>query len=234
MAVSPLAFSEGKPSSIQVIAFDGFVIFDPRWVATRAEEVFPTRGAELVNEWRTRQFEYSWIRTSAQQYVDFWQVTEEALLYAAKKLKLDLTEDSRKKLMNSYLELKPWPDVAEGLKQLRQKNIRLAFLSNFTARMLDANLANSGLRDFFEDHLTTDRVRAFKPSPLAYKMGIDSFKLARNKIAFAAFGAWDAAGAKWFGYPTVWLNRGNVPIEELGVTPDVVGKGIADLVNFVS
>jgi 2-haloacid dehalogenase len=92
---------------------------------------------------------------------------------------------------------------------------------------------NSNLEGFFEPHLSTDRVEAFKPDPRAYQMGPDAFKLPKEQIAFAAFAGWDAAGAKWFGYPTFWVNRAKTPVEELGVVPDGAGSGMADLVKFV-
>jgi 2-haloacid dehalogenase len=108
----------------------------------------------------------------------------------------------------------------------------MAFLSNLTAAMLDANVKQAGLSEFFGPHLTTDRVQAYKPSPRAYQMGPDAFDLQKNEIAFAAFGAWDAAGAKWFGYPTVWVNRGGVPAEELDAQPDVIAKDLSGLIKF--
>lgn len=111
--------------------------------------------------------------------------------------------------------------------------IRMAFLSNFTAAMLDAAVKNSGLEGIFEAHLSTDRVRAYKPDPRAYQMAMDTFGLPRGEIVFAAFGGWDAAGAKSFGYPTFWINRTSLPVEELGVAPDAIGDNLNDLVRFV-
>jgi len=218
---------------IKAIAFDGFVIFDPRSVERRVEEQLPGRGAELANLWRTRQFEYCWLRTSGGQYADFWHVTDDALRYTAKSLKVSLTSAQHDGLMNAYRNLTPWPDVREGLAELRRRGIRLAFLSNFTAAMLDANLKAAGLSEYFEPHLTTDRAQAYKPSPRAYQMGPDAFRLQKREIAFAAFGAWDAAGAKWFGYPTVWVNRGGVPGEELDAQPDAIAKDLSGLIQFV-
>jgi len=232
MADQALA-AEGAKSKIKAIAFDGFPIIDPRPVFAKAEEIFPGRGTELSYAWRTRQFEYTWIRTLGGQYADFWQVTKESLAFAAKTSGIDLSASQRDQLMQTYLGLKAWPDVAPALKQLRHAGIRMAFLSNFTDSMLDAAVKNSGLEGFFEPHLSTDRVKAFKPDPRAYQMGLDAFKLGKEEIAFAAFAGWDAAGAKWFGYPTFWVNRLNVPVEELSVTPDATGSGLADLVKFV-
>ena len=217
----------------KAIAFDGFPVIDPRPVFAKVEEMFPGRGAELSNAWRIRQFEYTWLRTLGGNYADFWRVTEDALMFAAISLKIELTLDQRNRLMQAYLEVKAWPDVLPALKQLREAGIRMAFLSNLTNAMLNAVVRNSGLEAFFEDHLSTDKVRAFKPDPRAYQMGVDAFKLKKEEIAFAAFAGWDAAGAKWFGYPTFWVNRANVAGEELGVVPDGVGLGLADLVKFV-
>jgi 2-haloacid dehalogenase len=229
---TPLALAGPSPK-FKAIAFDAFTTFDPGPVFKLAEELYPGRGAELSNEWRTRQFEYTWLRTVSKHYVDFWRVTEDALVYASKRLKIDLGGEKRARLMNAYLELRTWPDSVPALRSLNDAGVRLAFLSNFTAKMLDANIKNCGLSDLFEHALSTDRVRAFKPDPIAYRMGIDAFKLEREEILFAAFGAWDAAGAKMFGYPTYWVNRLDLPAEELGVVPDAIGTNLDDLARFV-
>jgi 2-haloacid dehalogenase len=218
----------------RAVAFDGFPIIDARPVFARADEMFPGCGAELSNAWRTRQFEYTWLRTIGGRYADFWRVSEESLTFAARSLKLDLSGDQRDRLMQTYLELKAWPDVLPALTRLREAGIRMAFLSNLTPGMLDAVVRNSGLEGFFEDHLSTDTVRAFKPDPLAYRMALDAFGLKKEEIVFAAYAGWDAAGAKWFGYPTFWVNRAGAPVEELETAPDGSGTSLADLATFVT
>jgi 2-haloacid dehalogenase len=102
-----------------------------------------------------------------------------------------------------------------------------------TAKMLEVGIKNSGLDGCFEHVLSTDHIRAYKPDPRAYHMAIDVFNLRREQILFAAFAGWDAAGAKWFGYPTFWVNRLDLPAEELAVAPDAMGRGLTDLVSFV-
>jgi 2-haloacid dehalogenase len=218
---------------IKAVAFDGLAVFDARPVAALAERVFPGRGEEINALWRTRQFEYTWLRTLGRQYADFWQVTEEALVFSCKSLKLELTRADSDLLMQSYLELKAWPEALAALKELKASGLRMAFLSNFTAAMLDRAVKNSGLEGIFEDHLSTDRVRAFKPDPQTYRMALSAFGLRKEEIAFAAFGGWDAVGAKWFGFPTFWVNRAQVAGEELGTVPDVAGKDLNDLVTFL-
>jgi len=222
-----------KPG-IKVIAFDAFPIFDPRPIFALVEKLFPDEGAELSNVWRTRQFEYTWLSTAAHHYQDFWTLTESALVYAAKSRRLELTEEKRKQLMAAYLELGAWPDVVPALNTLKEQGIRLALLSNFTPTMLDAAIKSSGLQGMFDQVLSTDKVKSYKPDPRAYQMGIDAFRLRREEILFAPFAAWDAAGAKQFGYPTFWVNRQNQLPEELGVTADRMGSNLRDLVEFVA
>jgi 2-haloacid dehalogenase len=220
-------------AKIKAIALDGLAVFDPRPVAALAERVFPGHGEDISAVWRTRQFEYTWLRTAGRQYADFWQVTEEALVFSCKSLRLELTKADSDRLMQGYLELKAWPDALAALNGLKASGLRLAFLSNFTAAMLDQAVKNSGLECIFDDHLSTDRVRAFKPDPEAYRMAMSAFKLRKEEIAFAAFGGWDAVGAKWFGYRTFWVNRAHVAGEVLGAFPEGVGKDLNDLATFV-
>lgn len=218
---------------IKAVAFDGLTIIDPRPVFALTEALFPGNGSELNNAWRTRQFEYTWLRSMGNRYADFWQITEQALVFACKSLKLELSNQNRDRLMQRYLELKAWPDVRAALVSLKDAGVRSVILANLTVPMLDAVVRNSGLENFFEPHLSTDLVKAFKPDPRAYQMGLDGLQLKREEIVFSASASWDAAGAKWFGYTTFWINRMGLPVEELSVMPDGIGTGQADLVNFV-
>ena len=233
LSAGPLAAMPSGAPRIKAIAFDGLAVIDMRPVATLAERIFPGHGNELTAAWRTKQFEYTWLRTLGQQYVNFWQVTEQALIFACKSMKLELTKADSDRLMQSHLELKAWPDALTALNGWRSGGLRMAFLSNFTAAMLDQAVKNSGLEGIFEGHLSTDRVRAFKPDPRAYGMATDAFGLHKEEIAFAAFAGWDAVGAKWFGYPTFWVNRAHIALEELGVVPDGAGQDLNDLAAFL-
>ncbi|WP_216845312.1 haloacid dehalogenase type II [Granulicella sp. S156] len=226
-----LAATPKAMSAIKFIAFDAFPIFDPGPVFALADGMFP--GVGLSNQWRTRQFEYTWLRVASQHYVDFWQVTDDALTFAANALKLNILPAQRTRLMNAYLELQAWPDVLPALASLRKSGLRFSFLSNLTPRMLHSNIKHAGLDGFFEQILSTDQVKTYKPAPQAYQMGLDAFKAKREEILFVASAGWDAAGAKLFGYPTYWVNRQKLPAEELGVLPDGSGNTLSDLVQFL-
>lgn len=234
-ALSPaLRAAEGGRPRFKAVAFDAFPIFDPRPIARLAETLLPGKGAELGNAWRARQFEYQWLHALGGRYEDFWRTTEDALIFAAAQLGIDLASEKRERLMQAWLELTTWPDVPAALASLRSAGVRLAFLSNMTAKILETGIRNARLDGVFEHVLSTDRIRAYKPEPRAYQMAIDAFGFAREEILFVAFAGWDAAGAKWFGYPTFWNDRLGLPPEELGVRPDATGKDLAGLVKFVA
>ena len=217
----------------KAVAFDYLVLFDANSVVGAAEQAFPGKGRELSQLWRTRQFEYTWLRSITDSYVDFFAVTEDALVYAANAMKLDLTTDRKQRLLNAYLHLAPWPDTADALRQLRERGIRVIALANFSPKMLQANAENAGLTGLFDGLVSTDMNRTYKPDRRAYQLGMERLHLAKHDILFAAFGGWDAAGAKAFGYPTVWVNRSNQPAEELGIRPDHISSDLSGLLEFV-
>jgi len=216
----------------KAIAFDAFPIFDIRPITARVEELFAGKGAELTNLWRIRQFEYQWLRALSHRYADFWQATQDALVFAAKTLKLELTVAKRNELMSMYLELPTWSDVPAALGVLRENGIRLAILSNATPRILSGGIRKARLESVFEHVISTDKIKSYKPDPRAYQLAVDAFQLPRERIGFAAFAGWDVAGAKAFGFPTFWVNRQQLPPEELGVSADGAGAGLEQLVSF--
>ncbi len=241
LAITSLTVASGIASAsmrsgtpIKAVAFDGFPIFDPRPIFALAEQLFPGRGAELSNVWRTKQFEYTWLRTMSGHYRDFLGIIDDALVFACKSLDLDLTGIKRSTLVESYLKMPIWPDVLPALSMLKESGLRLAFLSNFSPAMFDGNIRGTELEGMFEFRLSTDTVRAYKPDPRAYQMGLDAFALKREEILFAAFAGWDASGAKLFGYPTFWVNRQKQSREQLDAIPDGEGQGMADLAHFLS
>lgn len=225
--------SRQRGVKIRAIAFDLFTLFDPRTVMRVAERAVPGRAQAFCDTWRLRQFEYSWIHTAAGQYRDFRAVTEEALVYAAAVHDVALTADARATLLGAYEELDPWPDTRPTLEAFKRAGLALAPLANYTPAMIDRLLRNGGVHDLFDHVISTDRARTFKPDPRAYALGPEVFGLRREEIAFSAFGGWDAAGARWFGYPTFWVNRLGQPKEQLAPGPDATGATLRELAEWV-
>jgi 2-haloacid dehalogenase len=222
-----------KEAKIEIVLFDAFPVFDPRPIFESLETMAPGRGKNLAELWRNRQFAYTWLRTAAGEYEDFWKVTRNGLLYAAEATDVALSPRQVEKIMNGYLTLKAWPDAPAALETLKAAGLRLAFLSNFTPRMLRAAIESAGLEGTFEQALSTDAVRTYKPDPRAYRLAIEALSMPRDRILFVPFAGWDAAGAKWFGYRTFWVNRLGAPPEVLGVKADGVGSNLDDLVAYL-
>jgi 2-haloacid dehalogenase len=223
----------GRHAPIKAIAFDALAIFDPRPVQALAEQLFPGKGADLTSDWRTRQFEYTWLRSAAGRYADFWRVTQDALVFAAKKAKLEISPQQRERLMNSFIELKAWPDVPAVLASLKKSGYRLALLSNFTPNMLEGCTRSANLEGQFEQLLSTDLVKAYKPEHRAYQLAVDALRLKPEEVLFVAFAGWDAAGAKMFGLPTFWANRLGLPMEELEQVPDRTAPDLESLPAYL-
>src|SRR5581483_4810216 len=99
--------------------------------------------------------------------------------------------------------------------------------------MLKSNADNAGITNLFDELLSTEINGTYKPDPKAYELGIRHLGLKKEEIVFAAFGGWDAYGAKAFGYPTYWVNRFNLPMEELGLSPDANSDTMSGLLEFI-
>ncbi|MDO9586239.1 MAG: haloacid dehalogenase type II, partial [Syntrophales bacterium] len=214
-------------------AFDYFVIFDPNSVVAEVEKVFPGKGMDFTKAWRAKQFEYGFLRSITSNHEDFFTVTEDALNYTIENMRLTATAKQKNDLLNAYLTLKPWPDAIEGLKKLKASGLRIITIANFSKHMLHANAENAGIVDLFDELLSTEVNHTYKPDPKAYGLGIEHLGLKREEVVFAAFGGWDAYGAKSFGYPTYWVNRFNLPDENLGTTPDGTSHNFQGLLDFV-
>ena len=142
--------------------------------------------------------------------------------------RLALTE-----LETAFTELEPWPDAHATLLALRARGLRLAPLANFAPSMIERLLKRVGMYEMFDDWISTDRGHTYKPEPRAYALAETAFGLPRRSIAFAAFGGWDAAGGRWYGFPTFWVNRLGAPLEQL-VPADASGPDLQALASWLS
>lgn len=221
-------------TKVKAVMFDAFVIFNPTAINLLAEKLFPGKGNSLVSVWRSKQFEYCWLRTAGTHYKNFWALTQDALKYAAQKNDISLNGAEASQLMNAHLKMDIWPDVLASLKQLKQQGINLSLLSNLTAEMLNANIKHNGLEAYFDHVLSTDKVNLFKPNAAAYNMGVKALNCKKEEILFAAFAGWDVVGARWFGYPTYWVNRAGAPLEELDAKTDATSNNLTDMLRFIS
>jgi 2-haloacid dehalogenase len=217
---------------IQVVAFDAYgTLFDVHSVIACCDRKFPGRGAELSKVWRSRQLEYTWLRSLMGQYEDFWKVTESALVFACRSLNLACPRQTRQELMESYLRLAIFSEVKWALAKLSQ--YKLAILSNGSPKMLAAAVENAGLKSIFSDVISVDEVKTYKPSPRAYALVSQHLRVPDGAVAFVSSNFWDVAGAKSFGFWTSWVNRSKLLEDELGVRPDAKVDNLDGLVRLL-
>lgn len=220
--------------SIQAIVFDAYgTLFDVYSISVLAEKLFPGQGRVLAELWRDKQVEYTRLRTLCSMYKPFWEVTQDALVFTCKKLKLGLSLEAQNVLMGQYAKLQPFPENLPVLQQLQGMGFKLAILSNGNPQMLDSAVDAAGMRGIFNHVLSVDAVRKFKTAPEAYQLAPDVFGLPPKNMLFVSSNCWDICGASWFGYATFWINRADAPLEELGVKPDAIGPDMTALLHFV-
>ena len=131
---------------MKAIAFDAYgTLFDVFSVTALGEELFPGKGDALAQLWRVKQLQYSMLRSLMGRHRDFWRLTEDGLVYAAKSLGLDLTPDRRARLLEAYLTLAAFPDVKPGLEAFKRRGLRLAVLSYGAPNMLEAAVRSAGI-----------------------------------------------------------------------------------------
>ncbi len=220
---------------VKALVFDAYgTLFDVYSIRALAEELFPGHGAELAALWRGKQIEYTHLRTLCGHYADFWSVTAEALGFSCEQLGLDLCDRDHARLMSQYACLAPYPENVSALHRMKDMGVPLAILSNGTRSMLLSAVTAAGMENLFEHILSVDQVRKFKTAPEAYQLAPDAFGCPADEILFVSSNCWDACGAAWFGYTTLWINRGGHPRERLGVAPTATGRTMHDVADFLA
>ena len=212
---------------IRGYVFDAYgTLFDVHSVVEAGREITGD-PATLSATWRQKQLEYTWLRALMGRYEDFWAVTESALRWAIRRLGLTASEGEVRRLMEAYLSLACFPEVAGALERLAGRP--RAILSNGAPKMLEAAVRSSGLARHLERVISVDAVKTYKPSPQVYALGPETLEMPAGELLFVSSNAWDVAGAKAFGYQVAWCNRAGVPEEELGLRADVVVRDLSQL-----
>ncbi len=191
---------------IGACVFDAYgTLFDVAAAAARCRDDLGDKAGPLAALWRTKQLEYTWLRSLMDEYVDFWQVTGDGLDYAMATL--GIGGDLRPRLMDLYMRLDAYGEVKDVLSGLKAADIKTAILSNGAPSMLEAAVKNAGIDDLLDDVLSVDSIGVYKPHPGVYQLAVDGLSLPAGRICFMSSNAWDVAGAANFGFRVVWVNR---------------------------
>ena len=232
LAAGPSAAqTPGQFRAIKALAFDAYgTLFDVFSVTALCEQLFPGKGTQLAQTWRSKQLQYSLMRSLMGRHRDFWGVTEDGLVWASKSLMLDLTADKKKQLMDAYLSLAAFPDVKPGLEALRRQGLKLAILSNGEPKMLEAAAKSAGIRDLLDEIISVEEVKIFKTSHRVYWLATERLKVTNPELGFVSANNWDGVAAVSAGLRTFWIQRSAAEVpEELGFQVDTTVKAITEL-----
>lgn len=222
-----------KPSIPRAVVFDAYgTLFDVYSVALLAEQLFPGQGNALSVLWRDKQIEYSHLTSMSGRYRPFWELTRAGLRYAAQRLALTMTDAAEAQLMNQYRHLSAFPENHGVLAELKRRGVPAAILSNGDPELLAVSVKSAGLQDLLAHVLSVDGVRRYKTDPATYTLGTAAFGLPARQILFVSSNCWDAIGATWFGYTTLWVNRHRLPLEQLDTEPTRTGTSLRDVLGF--
>jgi 2-haloacid dehalogenase len=216
-------------SGVSACVFDAYgTLFDLASAAAACEAVPAERRAALSALWRDKQLQYAWLRSLQGRYVDFWQVTGDALDYSLDALAL-AGPGLREELMGLYRRLAAFAEVPGVLRALRGAGYTTGILSNGSPEMLAEAVAAAGLDGLFDAVLSVDALRVFKTDRRVYQYALDRLGVAAGEVLFLSSNGWDAYAASDFGMRVAWCNRSGLPRERLPGAPDFEIRALAEL-----
>jgi len=217
----------------RAVLFDAYgTLFDVYSVGAAAERLFPGAGERLVVLWRDKQIEYTRLTSMSGQARSFAECTRAGLRYAARRFDLALDDGAERELMGAYERLAPFAENRAVLVELRGRGIRAGILSNGDPGMLEAVVRHAGFAELLDPLLSVEGTGRFKTDPATYALGTQALGLAADEIVFVSSNCWDAIGATWFGYTTLWVNRFSLPLDDLGAQPTRIGSQLTDVLDF--
>jgi len=217
----------------KAVLFDAYgTLFDVYSVGALAERLFPGFGERLSVGWRDKQIEYTRLVSMAGRRRSFRDLTRAGLRFAAERLGLALTPEAEDRLMAQYQILEPFAENGDVLAELKRRGVRSGILSNGDADMLAELVANSGFADRLDPVLSVEATGRFKTDPATYALGPQALQLPAGEILFVSSNCWDAIGATWYGYQTLWVNRFGLPLDPLETQPARIGRSLREVLTF--
>jgi len=216
--------------NLKAIIFDAYgTLFDVNSAAEKCKGKIGDKWENFANYWRTTQLEYTWLRSLMNKHKDFWKITEDSLDKSMKKFQID--QNMRSELLDLYKILSPYPETKNTLEQLKNKNFKIAILSNGTPSLLNGLIEKNNMKIFFDDIFSIEEVGIFKPSSKVYEIPIKKYKIDKHEVAFLSSNTWDVCGGGNFGYNSIWVNRNKNIFDKLDYKPKHV---IGDLEELLS
>ncbi len=228
---------------IKVVVFDAYgTLFDVYSIGALADTLYPGQGTAISALWRDKQIEYTRLITQSdpdasagsRYYQSFWELTRQSLRYTLARLKLEQCQDHEDALMGQYARLQAFPENLGVLAELKAKRVASAILSNGSPDMLASAVASAGMEGLLTQIISVDAIRLFKTAPQSYGLVLRAFPVEASEVLFVSSNAWDALGATWFGFTTLWVNRQNLPYETIGPKPTYTGPDLTSVLKITT
>ena len=218
--------------NIKAIIFDAYgTLFDVNSAAEKCKDQIGDKWEGFANFWRTTQLEYTWLRSLMKRHKDFWKITEDSLDKSMKAFNID--PSMKDELLNLYKVLSPFKEVPEVLKDLKEKNFKLAILSNGTPDLLNELVKSNNLDNVFDDLFSIEQVGIYKPDSKVYDMPIKRYGIEKNEVAFLSANTWDVSGGGNYGFQSIWVNRNKNVFDNLDYNPIHEIKDLSELLNKI-
>ena len=214
------------------VIFDAYgTLFDVNSAAEKCKDKIGVKWEAFANFWRTTQLEYTWLRSLMKRHKNFWQITEESLDKSMKVFGIEMV--MKNDLLNLYKVLSPYPEVKEVLKNLKDKNYKLAILSNGTPTLLNELVRSNQLNDLFDDLFSVEDVKIYKPDSRVYDLPVKKYKIRPKEVTFLSANTWDVSGGGNYGYNAVWVNRNNNIFDNLDFKPKNEVNNLTQLLDLI-
>ena len=218
--------------NIKAIIFDAYgTLFDVNSAAEKCKDKIGYKWEDFANFWRTTQLEYTWLRSLMKRHKDFWQVTEDSLDKSMRAFNIDPL--MKNELLNLYKVLSPFKEVPETLEKLKEKNFKLAILSNGTPSLLNELVMTNNLGNLFDDLFSVEEVEIYKPDSKVYDLPIKKYKIKKNEVAFLSANTWDVSGGGNYGFKSIWVNRNKSIFDNLDYKPINEIENLSELIKLI-
>jgi 2-haloacid dehalogenase len=204
---------------ITTCVFDAYgTLFDVNAACRELSKEVGDKWNELSSLWRLRQVEYTWLRNSMEEYIDFWKITSDALDYAMETLNIKNIK-LKENLLSLYLKLEAYPEVKSVLGNIKNMGLKTAILSNGNKKMLESAVSNAKIQNLINEILSVDDCKIYKPSSKVYDLVERKMGVKNEQVLFFSSNAWDMHAASNYGFKTIWVNRFQGKLEKLPGKP---------------
>ena len=217
--------------NVKAIIFDAYgTLFDVNSAAEKCKDKIGDKWEGFANFWRTTQLEYTWLRSLMKKHKNFWQITEDSLDKSMNAFNID--KSMRNELLDLYKTLNTFPEVKDVLNKLKEKNYKLAILSNGTPALLNELVKSNNIENIFDDVFSIEEVEIYKPHSRVYDIPVKKYQIQKNEVVFLSANTWDVSGGGNYGYNAIWVNRNNNIFDNLDYKPKNEIKNLKHLLDI--